>query len=242
MDTIFNTPNEAQVTEWYRWLFSLNNKANPFHPTNGGQYWEENNNNKKLIWLAGVTATTPPPYQPSQISNLNAIVQGSQATAVYNDGNGNAVQNLPTINPRHIRIEKGDTRDLYIPISTELATATKWPNVATNLTQLAQEIIDREDVKGAPPAFVEFVDAQGNKHTLDGSQLKTGFRVNGTIDKLDVLPDNVGMNPPGNGPAAFSDYAAILPNNALKTGINTLRLRLDGKFFRYTLEYKIEKM
>jgi hypothetical protein len=239
MDTIFDTPDVAQVREWYKWLFSLNNKANPFHPTNGGQHSKVNNTNKDLIWLAGVTATTQPARQSSQISDVNVA---SQTTAEYSNGNENPVPNLPTINPRNITIDKGDGRDLYIPVSTELATATKWPKLVDYLSDLAQKIIDRDDIKGAPPAFVEFVDAEGNKHTLNENQLKSRFRVNGTIDKLDVRPDNVGMTPPGNGPAAFSDYVVILYNKALKPGINTLRFGFKGKFFSYMVEYKIERM
>ena len=57
-------------------------------------------------------------------------------------------------------------------VSTELATAVKYPKLVDNLEELARQIIDREDVKGTPPAFVEFEDAQGNKYSLDGSDLK----------------------------------------------------------------------
>ena len=240
MGTIFDKPDQAHVKEWYKWLFSLNHQKNPFHPTNGGQFWNVNNNNQNLIWLAGVIATTAPAKQPSQIPNLNAIVQGSQAKAVYNDGNGNPVQKLPPISPRNISLDKGDNRDFLVPVSTELAHERKYPDQANNLSQLAQEIIDREDVKGAPPAFVEFQDAQGsNKESLNGNQLKTGFRVNGTFDNLNLPPDNIGMLPPGNGRAAFSDYSVILKRNALTPGKNTLRFGVNGQFFAYTVVYTI---
>jgi hypothetical protein len=240
MSAIFYTPNVAQVREWYKWVFSLNHQANPFHPIQGGDHGKVNNTNKNLIWLAGVTATTQPPNQPSQISNVN---QAAQATAVYDDGNGNDVPNPPTIkNPRKIKIDEGDNRDLYIPVSTELAAATKWPNLVNSLTQLAQKIIDREDVNGAPPASVDFVDGQGNSHNIDGNQLKSSFRVNGTIDNLNIPHNNVGMMPPGNGPAAFSDYVVILDNKALKPGTNKLGFEVKGKYFSYRVEYEIQKM
>ncbi len=240
MSTIFDTPQVNQVKEWYKWLFSLNHQKNPFHPTKGGQFWDVNNTNQNLIWLAGVTATTQPAKQPSQIPNLTAIIQGSQAKAVYNDGNGNPVQNLPQISPRDISINKGDNRDLFVPISTELATATKYPQQANNLSKLAQEIIDREDVNGAPPAFVRFQDAQGGKtQRINGTQLKTKFRVNGTFEQLNVPADNIGMLPAGNGAAAFSDYSVILKHDALTPGKNTLEFGLNGQFFAYTVLYSI---
>jgi hypothetical protein len=239
MSTIFYAPT-APVREWYKWVFSLNHKANPFHPIDGEQHWKENNTNKDFIWLAGVIATTQPAPQPSQISNVNKALQ---ASAEYDDGNGHPQQNTPTIkNPRKIKIDKGDTRDLYIPVYTELATATKWPNLVNSLSELAQKIIDRENVNGAPPAYVDFVDAEGNSHHIDGNQLKNEFRVDGIIDKLDVPANNVGMTPPGNGPAAFSDYVVILDNKALKPGINKLSFGAKGNFFSYTVEYEIEKM
>ena len=240
MSNIFYTPNVAQVREWYTWVFSLTHQANPFHPTHGEQHWKVNNTNKDLIWLAGVTATTKPPNQPSQISSVNQVVQ---ATAVYNDGNGNDMPNPPNIkNPRRIKIDKGDNRNLYIPVCTELAAATKWPNLVNSLGQLAQKIIDREDVNGAPPASVDFVDAAGNSHKIDGNQLKSAFRVNGTIDNLNIPHNDVGMMPTGKGPAAFSDYVVILDNKALKPGTNKLGFGVEGKFFSYRVEYEIEKM
>ncbi len=236
---IFVKPTEEQVKQWYKYFFSLNNQANPFHPINGGQFVEKNNNNQGLIFVGGVTATTQPAKQPSKIPNVNAIVAGAQAKAVYNDGDGNPVQNLPAINKRAITISQGDNRDLYVPMSTELATATKYPKLENNLGELAKKIIDREDINGAPPAYVEFDDGQGSNIMLYGSQLKPQFRVNGTIDQLNVPPNNVGLLPEGTGPAAFSDYAAILKHDALKPGKNTLRFGVDGKFFSYTVEYEI---
>jgi hypothetical protein len=240
MSAVFEKPSLAQVREWYEWIFSLTNKNNPFHPTKGGQFLNVNNTNGSLFWLAGVTATTVPAYKPSQIPKVNAIVQeSSEARAVYNDGDGNPAQKLPPLTPRNITIDKGDNRALFMGVSTELATAAKYPELVNNLKELAQEIIDREDVKGSPPAFVQFEDAQGNKQSLNGSQLKTGFRVNGAFDQLNVPPDNVFMLPPGNGPAAFSDYSVILKRDALTQGRNTLRYGVNGKFFAYTVEYII---
>jgi hypothetical protein len=239
MVIIFDKPDQAQVKEWYKWMFSLNNQKNPFHPTKGGQYWDVNNTNQNSIWLAGVIATTAPANQPSQISNLKAIVQVSQANVVYNDGNGNPVQKLPSISPRDISLNKGDDRDLLIPVSTELAHERKYPKLANNLSALAQEIIDRENANGIPPAFVEFEDAGKNKESLNGNQLKTGFRVNGSFDNLNVPPDNVGMIPQGNGRAAFSDYSVILKHDALKPGKNTLKFGVNGQFFTYTVVYTI---
>ena len=239
MSTIFYRPNVAQVRGWYKWVFSLNHRANPFHPVHGDRHWDVNNTNKDLIWLAGVTATTKPPNRPSRISTVNGA---AQATAVYNDGNGKPKPNSPNIkNPRKIKLDKGDNRNLYIPVCTELASATKWPKLVNSLSRLAQKIIDRDDVNGAPRASVDFEDAQGKSHNLDGKQLKSKFRVNGTIDNLNVPHDDVGMMPTGKGAAAFSDYVVILDNKALKPGINKLGFGVDGKHFRYRLEYEIEK-
>ena len=238
----FSVPTISQVLEWYTWFFSLEHRANPFHPAVGGKYWKENNDNKEVIWLAGVTATTEPAYKPSQISNINAVVAGSGARAVYNDGDGNPIQKLTSVAPRNIAIDRDDSRDLYIPIFTVLATATKYPKLAENLSELAQLIIDREETKGAPPAFVEFMDAEGNRHILTGNELRHGFRINGMIDQVNVPPHNVGMLPTGDGPAAFSDYAVILNNKALKWGANTLKFGVNGKFFDYNVEYKIQKL
>ena len=138
-NTPFRKPDTVQVERWYDWAVKrVNNQHNPFHPTNGGQYWDFENTDQELIWLAGATATTQPAKKPSQIPNLDAIVAGAQAKAVYNDGDGEAVQDLPPVNPRDISI-KGDNRDLYIPVSTELATATKYPKQVNNLSQLSSE-------------------------------------------------------------------------------------------------------
>jgi hypothetical protein len=63
--------------------------------------------------------------------------------------------------------------------------------------------------------------------------------VNGAFDQLNVPPDNVFMLPPGNGPAAFSDYSVILKRDALTQGKNTLRYGIDGQFFAYSVEYTI---
>jgi hypothetical protein len=239
MDTIFEKPDQAQVKEWYEWLFSLNNQKNPFHPTEGGQFWDVNNNNQNLIWLAGVIATTAPAKAPTEIADVNVIVQGSQAKTEYNDGNGNPVL-IPSISPRDISFNKGDNRDLFVPVSTELAHEKKFPKLANNLSQLAQEIADRDSINGVLPAFVEFQDAVGNnKQGLNGNQLKTGFRVDGTFDNLDVLPDNIAMLPTGNGRAAFSDYSVILKHDALKPGKNKLRMGTWGQFFAYTVVYTI---
>jgi|GEM_PF-3217957 len=240
MSAIFEQADQTQVTEWYNWVFGLTNQKNPFHPIDGGQFWNVNNTNQNLIWLAGVTASTQPANKPSQITDVNAIVQGSEAKVVYNGGNGDAEQNLPAVKPREITINKGDNRNLYIPVSTEIATATKYPKLQDNLAELAQKITDREDVKGAPPAFVEFQNSQGEVHSLSGGELKkTGFRVNGTIDQLTVHEDDVFMLPSGKGPAAFSDYVVILKRNALTQGKNTLRFGVNGQFFAYTVEYTI---
>jgi hypothetical protein len=236
--SIFMKPDENQVREWYGWALKLTHKLNPFHPSNGGQFSNVNNNGT-LVWLAGVTATTEPAHKPSNIPNPNAIVAGSAAKAVYDDGNGNPTQNLPSTAPRNISIS-GDARSLYIPVCTELATTTKYPQLkGASLSQLAEEIIDREDIKGVPPAFVEFQDAQGNKNTLDGNQLKTAYRVTGTIDQVSISNDNIFMLPPGDGAAAFSDYAVIVKRDVLTQGMHTVRFGVNGKFFSYTVEYNI---
>lgn len=238
MSAVFEKPSLDEVRAWYDWIFSFTNKNNPFHPIKGGQFLNENNTHEKLLWLAGVVATTVPANKPSQISNVKAIVEGSEATAVYNDGEGNPTQKLPPFTPRTIYIGKGDTRGVFMGITTEVASFVKYPKV-DNLQELAQQIIDREDVKGAPPAFVEFEDAQGKKYNLTGSDLKTGFRVNGTFEQIDIRPDNVFMLPPGSGRAACSDYSVKLKRNALTEGKNTLRFGVNGKFFAYSAEYII---
>ena len=237
--TVFETPTQQQVKQWYDWALSLNHMKNPFHPTNGSQFWDVKNNNEAIIWLAGVTATTEPANKPSNIPNLIAIEAGSAAKAVYDGGEGVPTQKLASIAPRDINIE-GDSRSLYCPVSTELATATKYPNFkGATLSELAEKIIDREDVKGNPPAFVEFEDALGNKYTLNGNQLKTGFRVNGSIGQISVPEDNIFMLPAGSGDAAQSDYVVMLKREALKSGNNTLKFGVNGKFFSYTVVYTI---
>jgi hypothetical protein len=239
MSTIFEKPDQAQVKDWYKWLFSLNNQKNPFHPTEGGQFWDENNNDRNLIWLAGVIATTAPAKEPIEIDDVDTIVTGPQARTEYNDGNGNPIL-IPSVIPRDIFYKKGDNRNFFVPVSTELAHAIKYPKLANNLSQLAQEIIDRDSTNGVPPAFVEFQDAEGkNKEGLNGNQLKTGFRVDGTFDDLPVQSDNIAMLPTGNGRAAFSDYSVILKHDALKPGKNKLRFGVCGQFFAYTLVYTI---
>jgi hypothetical protein len=171
--------------------------------------------------------------------NLNAIVAGSAAKAVYDNGEGAPTQKLTSIAPRNINIE-GDTRDLYCPVCTELATGTKYPNLkGATLSELAEKIIDREEEKGNSPAFIEFEDALGNKYTLSGNQLKTGFQVNGSIGQISVPEDNVFMLPAGSGDAAQSDFVVILKHDALKSGNNKLKFGVDGKFFSYTVVYTI---
>lgn len=249
MSMPFKRPQTGDVINWYKWLFEQEHASNPFHPTDVQRFWENDENeipiwkeemaDEGLIWLAGVIATTEPAKKPSQIQNITAIVSGSQATAVYNDGDGNPKQKLPPVTPRKITIDEDDNRDLFLPVSTELAFAIKYPKLVNNLGEVAQQIIDREDVNGAPPAFVEFIDAQNGKHTLDGNQLKEGFRINGAINNLNVPPDNVAMLPSGDGPAAFSDYSVVVKREALKPGTNVVRFGVNGKFFSYKVEYNI---
>jgi hypothetical protein len=251
MASIFKRPDEAQVIGWYNWAFSVTNQNNPFHPSKGGNFFKEKNNNEDIIWLAGITATTEPAHKPSQISNVTAVLAGAEARAVYNDGDGKATRNLPPIEPRKIMINQADKRDLYVPISTEIATETKYPKLADKLGELAQKIIDREDDKnGDPPAFIEFVDANQKREEKRGKQLKPEFRVNTTIDQLHVPENNVFMLPAGDGAAGVSDYAIILKRmpddqsqdvpDPLKPGTNILKFGVTGKFFSYTVEYQIE--
>jgi hypothetical protein len=247
----FVKPTELQVGQWYEWVRGLRNNKdppldnqNPFDPSDKGGSWDANNNNGPLIWLAAVTATTEPAYKESDIPNLNAIIAGAAGRIVYNDGKGNPVQKLPPILPRVIpgtSKNKIDNKDLYIPVSTELATAIKYAKVAKQLSDVAKGIIDKEEEVMAPPAFVEFVDAAGKQYRLNGPEVKAGFRVNSTKDiSFDVASmDNVFMLPPGEGAAAFSDYAVILEGGALKPGKNTLKFGLNAKFFRYTVEYTL---
>jgi hypothetical protein len=238
----FVKPTEEQVGQWYKWVSGLSNKQNPFDPSDEGRSWNaDNNNNGPLIWLAAVTATTEPAYKESNIPNLDAIVAGSGGKVVYNDGKGKPVQKLPPIKLRVIPKNKGGDRDFYIPVSTELATAKKYPKQANRLSETAQRIIDKEEAEVGPTAFVQFVNAVGKEYSLNGLEVKEGFRVNSTKDiPFNVKDeDNVFMLPPGEGAAAFYDYAVILSRDALKPGENRLKFGLKGKFFVYEVEYII---
>jgi hypothetical protein len=238
MSAIFEKPDQAQVKEWYKWLFSLNNQRNPFHPAQGEQFWEENNTNQNLIWIAAVIATTAPAKDAIEIADVNTIVRGPNAKTEYNDGNGNPIL-IPSIIPRNITLKKGENRNLFVPIYTELAHEIKYPSLGNNLSQVAQEIIDRDKINGVPPAFVEFQDAQANsKQILNGNEL-TAYHVDGMFDDLPVADDNIAMLPKGSGRAAFSDYSVILKRDAVKPGENKLRFGVCGRFFAYTLAYTI---
>jgi hypothetical protein len=257
--TPFAFPEQQEAKDWYTWIFKRQHQKdpNPFHPTNVDQFWGKNKDgveiwknemaNESLIWLAGLIATTVPAKKPSQIPNLNAIVSGSDAKAVYADGNG-GFENDPPATSRNITItiDENDSRDFYIPVATELATATKYPKQADRLGELAEKIIDREEEhnKGVPPGFVEFenVDANGQmqQYQLSGNELKNGFRINANFE-LNILSNNFFLLPEGNGPAAFSDYAVKLKHDALEGGQNKLRFGVTGKFFGYDVEYTIVK-
>jgi hypothetical protein len=244
MDDIFVKPDEELVKQWYDWVSKLNHKENPFHPSQGEKYWNMKNNNKEVIWLAGVIGANPS-TKIANISNttdLNArVAEISNEKAEYDDGNGNIIPDMPEVNPRTISI-KEDKKDLYIPVCTSCETEIEHKVLkGKSLSQLAERIIDREEDDNADPhAFVELDDGR-QKRTLNTNQLKTGFRVNGTIDQLTFSEDNIFMLPPGNTSAAFSDYAVRLKRHALNSGTNTLKFGIgSGKFFRYTVEYKIE--
>lgn len=231
----FSKPEGEQAREWYDWIFSLNHGQNPFDPKDGGKFWNTNQTNKSLIWLAAVTATTHPAYKESKIPNLNALVASSQGKTVYNNGKGDPVENLPAVEPRIITIGD-DTRNLYCPVSTELATEAKYPD-QSNLQAVADQIIDRENVKDSPPAFIEL-----NGDGLKDAQL-LNYRVRKSFD-FDVPNNNIfilpsGKGHSGQGKAAFSDYAVIVKRSALKSGENTLRFGVTGKFFNYTVRYNI---
>lgn len=232
----FSKPEKNQVAEWYHWVFSLNNGQNPFDPKVGGKFWDTAQTNNSLIWLAGVTATTEPAWKESKISNLTALVASSQGKTVYNDGKGNPVPKLPSAEPRLINIGD-DPRDLYCPISTELATATKYPNIS-DLQKAADEIIDREDVPGKPPYPPAFVEINGQKKA--NAELLS-YRTKDSIDVLTVPSNNVFMLPKQvSKKAAFSDYSVIVKRDALTLTENTLKFGVTGKFFEYTVEYKIK--
>ena len=234
MSRIFDKPKPEQVKQWYGWVFGLRpgeSGQNPFNP--GNQSWEFNEN---LIWLAGVTCTTPAAHASCNTASLNEIL--AQAPD-YNVGTGKSTKALAAKNKRTIYINKDDKRDLYIPVSTELATAKKYPNL--NLGQVARKIIDRDnDADGNPPAFVKFKDDKGKETSINRNQLKA-YRVHGRFEQLSVPNNNVFMLPDGEGPAAFNDYAAILKNNALtREDTNTLSFGFKGKKFSYQVEYKIK--
>jgi hypothetical protein len=249
----FDKPQPDEVENWYiRWLqnrrYGVN--RNPFHPTDVDQFWGKDKDgveiwkkemaNEGLIYCAGLIATTRPCKEPSQISNLDAIVAGAEAKAVYADGNGSCMEKLPSkTRTITISIDKGDTRDFYIPVSSELATATKYPKQADKLSELAKRIIDREEENEIPPVFVQFENKKG-KEELTGGQLKSGFRVSGTL-ALNIPTGNFGLLPPGEGPAAYYDYAVKLKHNALEQGQNKLRFGVNGDFFSYEVEYNIVK-
>jgi hypothetical protein len=249
----FVKPTEEQVGQWYMWVSGLHNNKddsssnqNPFDPGDKGQSWGANNNRQNIgtpIWLAAITATTEPAYKESNISNLNAIVAGSGGKIVYNNGKGTPVQKPPNIQDRMIPgtpENKLGQRDLYVPISTELAIATKYPQLAGRLSDTAKGIIDAEEANIDPPAFVRFVDADGKESNLDGAEIQQRFRINSTQNiQLTFLDDNVFMLPRGEGAAAFADYAVILKGDALKPGSNTLEFGVNAKFFRYKVKYTI---
>jgi|SRR5688572_26823150 len=246
MDNNFRKPNPDEVEGWYKWVLSLDNTKNPFDPADGGANWDYKNVNNEIIWLAGITATTRPAYRPNNSSNLDAVVKGSEARVVFNDGKGKPVNKnqLPPIKPRIIPLKKGDERDLYLPPTTELSTSTKYPNLANRLSELAQKIVDREDA----PAFVEFQSANEPTQFLDTNQLKTEFLVNGTISLPPYPDDNVFMLPPheAGAQAAFSENATVLRGSALKTGTNSLKfgvkeIKGTSHEFSYVVEYKIIK-
>jgi hypothetical protein len=225
----FVKPTEQQVGQWYEWVRGLINN-------------EDSSDN--LIWLAAVTATTEPAGKPSEIPNLQAIIAGSAGKIKYNDGKGNPVSNLPDILDRRIPYNSGnkiDKKDLYIPLSTELATSTKYPKVADRLGEVARGIIDHEEEKIDPPAFVRFRDAKGKQSNLNGPEVQNGFRVNSSNDiPFNVQSTkNVFMLPTGQGVAAFSDYAVILKGDALEPGPNTLEFGVKARHFRYTVKYTI---
>ena len=229
---------EPEMTKkWYQWTATLNNLQNPFSPTDAGKNWNVNQTDQKLIWLAGITATTEPAYKPVPIPNPTAIVERS-AAVVYNDGKGNPVQRegVPKVVPREISLELTEHRDLYLPIDTELAIKTKYPNV-TDLPALAKALSDKENnQQDNPPASVTL-----NKvNKIDPAEIKN-FAVEGDNLDLKFDKDNVFMFPPGEGIAAFYDYAVILKNEGLKEGRNELIFGVKGKYFDYTVTYNINK-
>lgn len=235
--TAFSKPEADQVRAWYDWVFSLNHGKNPFDPKDGGKSWNTNQANNKLIWLAGITATTEPAYKPSKIPNLNALVSSSQGKTVYNDGTGKPTPTSPSIALREISIGN-DTRDLYCAVSSEFAPEVKYPT-QPDLQACADKIIDRENVKGSPPAFIEL-----NNNELKDAQLLQ-YRVRGSYDQFDIPANNIFMLPSGKGEsgqgkAAFSDYAVIVKRSALNQTENTLKFGVHGEFFEYTVEYKIK--
>jgi hypothetical protein len=246
MNNNFRKPEPGEVEGWYKWVLSLDNTRNPFDPADAGANWDYKNDNSEIIWLAGITADTRPAYKPNNTSNLDAVVKGSEARVVYNDGKGKPVNKnqLPEIKTRVISLKKGDERDLYVPPTTELSTSTKYPNLANRLDELAKKIVDREDA----PAFVRFQPPNEPTQFLDTNQLKTEFRINGTISLPPHPDDNVCMLPPyeTGARAAFSEYATVLRGSALKTGTNILKFGVEeikGTIheFSYTVEYQIKK-
>jgi hypothetical protein len=246
MDNNFRKPEPGEVEGWYKWVLSLDNTKNPFDPEDAGANWDYKNDYNEIIWLAGITATTRPAYKPNNTSNLDAVVKGSEARVVYNNGKGKPVNKnqLPRIQPRLITLKKGDERDLYVPPTTELSTSTKYPNLEGRLSELAQKIVDRED---ALP-FVEFQPANEPTQFLDTNQLKTEFRVNGIISLPPHRDDNVFMLPrhESGAQAAFSENATVLRGSALRTGTNSLKFGVkenggSNHEFSYEVEYKIIK-
>jgi hypothetical protein len=250
MSSAFHKAQPGEVEKWYTWWLNRQYgvNPNPFHPTDVDQFWGKGKDgveiwkkemaNEDLIYCAGLIATSVPCKKPSQISNLDAIIAGAEAKAVYADGNGGCKEKLPS-NTRTITIsiDKGDTRDFYIPVSTELAAATKYPKQADKLDELAKRIIDREEENGVPPVFVQFENKKV-KEQLTGGQLKSGFRVNGSL-ALKIPDGNFGLLPSGEGPIAYSDYAVKLKHNALVQGQNKLTFGVDGDFFSYEVKYNI---
>lgn len=182
-------------------------------------------------------------HKPSKAPTAKALVAKTRGPVVYDDGNDKPTQKSPKTNVRKIEVPKG--RPVYVPLSTELGTKTKYPDFSPaypSLAALAEDFIKSEALEnnGIQPVFFELKDQQGNVIAqLTGNQV-TSFLVTDSFDNLDVRAGNIFMLPAGGGEAAFYDHVVKIDATSLSSGVYFLRFGINGKFFQYEVNYEIE--
>lgn len=243
--TILKVPSKDEARRWYKWALDRTHGNNPFHPTfhptEGDNHAKQGHPND-IYFLAGITATTEPDHKPSKAPTVKALVAKTRGPVVYDDGNDKPTQKSPKTNVRKIEVPKG--RPVYVPLSTELATKTKYPDFSPaypSLAALAEDFIKSEALEnnGIQPVDFELKDQKGNVIAqLTGNQV-TSFLVTDSFDNLDVRVDNIFMLPAGGGQAAFYDHVVKIDTTSLSPGVYFLRFGITGKFFQYKVNYEI---